>query len=138
LEPSRSAEAVFYRRRSKSKTEAGEGRTIPLKAALLKALHHHAGWYTLRFARSSPIWYLFPFGRANHLDPTRPITTIKTAWANLKERAGVTGLSFGDNWCRPSPCLPGRDCARDSRAQRGAKAMRSIALSGTWALIELR
>src|SRR5690349_11017372 len=28
---------------------------------------------------------------ANHLDPTRPITTIKTAWANAKKRAGVTG-----------------------------------------------
>ena len=34
---------------------------------------------------------MFPFGRANHLDPTRPITTIKTAWANPKKRAGVTG-----------------------------------------------
>jgi hypothetical protein len=26
-----------------------------------------------------------------HPDPTRPITTIKTAWGNAKERAGVTG-----------------------------------------------
>jgi len=34
---------------------------------------------------------LFPFGRANRLDPTRPITTIKTAWANARERAGVRG-----------------------------------------------
>jgi hypothetical protein len=38
-----------------------------------------------------PVWYLFPFGRANHLDPTRPVTTIKTAWKNAKVRAGVTG-----------------------------------------------
>lgn len=45
----------------------------------------------LRFGRIEPDWYLFPFGRANQLDPTRPITTIKTAWANAKERAGVTG-----------------------------------------------
>jgi hypothetical protein len=36
-------------------------------------------------------WYLFPFGRANQLDPTRPITTIKTAWANAREGAGVNG-----------------------------------------------
>jgi integrase len=75
----------------KSKTEAGEGRTIPLNAALLDALQHHAEWYVLRFGRIEPDWYVFPFGRANHLDPTRPITTIKTAWANAKKRAGVTG-----------------------------------------------
>jgi len=75
----------------KSKTEAGEGRTIPLNSALLEALQQHAEWYVLRFGRIEPDWYLFPFGRANQLDPTRPITTIKTAWANAKERAGVTG-----------------------------------------------
>ena len=75
----------------RSKTEAGEGRTIPLNAALLEAMRHHAEWYTLRFGKIEPDWYLFPFGRANHLDPTRPITTIKTAWANARERAGVTG-----------------------------------------------
>jgi hypothetical protein len=54
-------------------------------------MRHHAEWYALRFGRIEPDWYLFPFGRANHLDPTRPITTIKTAWANARERAGVTG-----------------------------------------------
>jgi integrase len=75
----------------KSKTEAGEGRTIPLNGALREALRHHAEWYMLRFGKIEPDWYLFPFGRANHLDPTRPITTIKTAWRNAKERAGVTG-----------------------------------------------
>jgi integrase len=75
----------------RSKTEAGEGRTIPLNAALLEALQGHAAWFTLRFGRIEPDWYLFPFGRANQLDPTRPITTIKTAWANARERAGVTG-----------------------------------------------
>ena len=75
----------------KSKTEAGEGRTIPLNGALREALRHHAEWYMLRFGKIEPDWYLFPFGRANHLDPTRPITTIKTAWKNAKERAGVTG-----------------------------------------------
>lgn len=75
----------------KSKTEAGEGRTIPLNAALLETLRGHAEWFTLRFGRIEPEWYLFPFGRANHLDPTRPITTIKTAWANARVRAGVRG-----------------------------------------------
>jgi integrase len=58
---------------------------------LFEALRQHAEWYKLRFERVEPGWYLFPFGQANHLDPTRPITTIKTAWANARERAGVTG-----------------------------------------------
>jgi integrase len=44
----------------RSKTEAGEGRTIPLNAALLEALRHHADWYVLRFGRIEPDWYLFP------------------------------------------------------------------------------
>jgi integrase len=75
----------------KSKTEAGEGRTIPLNAALFQALREHSEWFTLRFGRIDPDWYLFPFGRADQLDPTRPITTIKTAWGNARERAGVSG-----------------------------------------------
>jgi hypothetical protein len=45
----------------------------------------------LRFGRIEPDWYLFPFGRGEQMDPTRPITTIKTAWANTRDRAGVTG-----------------------------------------------
>lgn len=75
----------------RSKTQAGEGRTIPLNPALQSALEHHAEWYALRFGRIEPDWYLFPFGRANDLDPTRPITTIKTASSNARERAGVEG-----------------------------------------------
>jgi integrase len=75
----------------RSKTEAGEGRTIPLNPALLEALQQHAEWYQLRFGRIEPEWYLFPFGQANHLDPTRPITTLKTGWINARDRAGVKG-----------------------------------------------
>ncbi|HZT32733.1 MAG TPA: site-specific integrase [Bryobacteraceae bacterium] len=75
----------------RSKTEAGEGRTIPLNPALLEALQKHAEWYQLRFGGIEPEWYLFPFGQANHLDPTRPITTLKTGWINARDRAGVKG-----------------------------------------------
>ncbi len=75
----------------RSKTEAGEGRTIPLNSALYEALQEHSRWCLLQFGRLEPEWYLFPFGRGKHLDPTRPITTIKTAWSNARDRAGVTG-----------------------------------------------
>lgn len=75
----------------KSKTEAGEGRTIPLNSAVLPVLQAHAEWYTRRFGMIRPDWYLFPFGKSKHLDPTRPMTTLKTVWCNIKEKAGITG-----------------------------------------------
>jgi integrase len=75
----------------KSKTDAGEGRTIPLNSLLLPVLLDHARWYTRSFGASQPDWYLFPFGKSKHLDPTRPMTTLKTVWQKIKLDAGVTG-----------------------------------------------
>jgi integrase len=74
-----------------TKTDAGEGRTIPFNQPLYDALKEHSQWYALRFGKIEPDWYLFPFGKLHKLDPTRPITTLKTAWANVRERAGVNG-----------------------------------------------
>ena len=34
---------------------------------------------------------MFPFGRPRPNDPTRPVTTLKTAWRNLRKKAKVTG-----------------------------------------------
>jgi len=75
----------------RAKTEAGEGRTIPLNSILLPALLDHARWYTRRFGMTKPEWYLFPFGKSKHLDPTRPMTSLKTVWTNIKEKANITG-----------------------------------------------
>jgi integrase len=75
----------------KAKTDAGEGRTIPLNSVLLSALLDHSRWYTRRFGMMRPAWYLFPFGKSKHLDPTRPMTTLKTVWQNIKKKAGITG-----------------------------------------------
>ena len=75
----------------KSKTDAGGGRTIPLNSVLLPALLDHARWYTRRFGMTKPEWYLFPFGKSKHLDPTRPMTTLKTVWQNIKAKAGIIG-----------------------------------------------
>jgi len=80
-----------FLRVGRSKTEAGEGRTIPLNPALYEALRQHADWYALRFGKIEPHWYLLPFGKANELDTTRPITSFKTAWIGVRERAGVQG-----------------------------------------------
>jgi integrase len=82
----------------KSKTLAGEGRTIPLNSSLLSALTDHARWYTKRFGTVSPGWHVFPGrigrpaqGQKRSLDPTKAVTSLKTAWRNVKNRAGVEG-----------------------------------------------
>jgi integrase len=74
-----------------SKTEAGEGRTIPLNSALLEAMVEYANWYTKRFGTIQPEWYLFPFGKPRPQDPTRPMVTLKTSWSNARKKAGVQG-----------------------------------------------
>ena len=74
-----------------SKTEAGEGRTIPLNSALLGVMVEYAKWYTTRFGTIQPEWYVFPFGSPRPKDPTRPMVTLKTSWNNIRKKAGVSG-----------------------------------------------
>jgi integrase len=74
-----------------SKTEAGEGRTIPLNSALLEAMIEYAKWYTSRFGTIQSEWYVFPFGSPRPKDPTRPMVTLKTSWSNVRKKAGVSG-----------------------------------------------
>jgi integrase len=75
----------------KSKTEAGTGRVIPLNVTAIAALEAHAGWYTRRFGECRPEWFVFAFGKPLPTDPTRPITSFKTAWTGVREKAGVKG-----------------------------------------------
>jgi integrase len=75
-----------------SKTEAGEGRTIPLNSDVLAAMVAHSKWYLGRFGETRPEWFVFPFGRgAQPTDPTRPATGFKNAWSRVKREAGVSG-----------------------------------------------
>jgi integrase len=75
----------------KSKTDAGTGRLIPLNETALAALVAHAAWYTRRFGECRPEWFVFAFGKPLPTDPTRPITSFKTAWTKVRLRAGVKG-----------------------------------------------
>jgi integrase len=75
----------------KSKTDAGTGRRIPLNSEILTALLEHARWYTKKFGELRPEWYVFPYGRRGHMDPTRSVTTLKTAWGGVRKTAGVKG-----------------------------------------------
>jgi integrase len=64
---------------------------IPLNETALAALVEHAGWYTKRFGACQPEWYVFAFGKPLPKDPTRPITSFKTAWTKIRKEAGVKG-----------------------------------------------
>jgi integrase len=75
----------------KSKTEAGTGRAIPLNETALAALEAHAAWYIRRFGECRPEWFVFAFGTPLPKDPTRPITSFKTAWTKVREKANVRG-----------------------------------------------
>jgi integrase len=75
----------------KSKTAAGTGRVIPLNVTAIAALEAHAAWYTRRFGECRPEWFVFAFGSPLPADPTRPITSFKTAWIKVRKKAGVKG-----------------------------------------------
>jgi integrase len=75
----------------KSKTEAGTGRVIPLNDTAIAAMEAHAAWYTRRFGACRPEWFVFAFGSPLPADPTRPITSFKTAWIKVRHKAGVKG-----------------------------------------------
>jgi integrase len=76
-----------YVRAGKSKTPAGENRAIPMDQKLWAAMVHYRGWYVSKFGEPRPEWYVFPCfsGQRKPADPTRPATTIKTAWQKLKQ-----------------------------------------------------
>jgi integrase len=75
----------------KSKTPGGQGRTIPLNSEILPALLKHAAWYVKKFGELKPEWFVFPFGGRGHMDPARPVTTLKTAWKTVRKNAKVKG-----------------------------------------------
>jgi integrase len=75
----------------KSKTDAGEGRVIPLTAAAAQVLT----FWAERFPQRKPNHYVFPsehYGQGGVVydtDSTQPLTTWKEAWEGAKARAGV-------------------------------------------------
>jgi len=74
-----------------SKTEAGEGRVIPLNTQLRAALLDHSKWFVEKFGETHPDWYLFPAGQPQPIDPTNPCTSFKTVWTKIRNITGVQG-----------------------------------------------
>lgn len=75
----------------RAKSEAGEGRIVPLNSEVYEALVAHRVWYEKRFGEIQPEWYVFPWGKPRPSDPTRHITSFKTAWKTVRTNAKVKG-----------------------------------------------
>lgn len=74
----------------KAKTAAGTGRGIPMNDPLWETVCGHLAWLQGTFGELQPHWYLFPFfDSAKPMDPTRPVTTVKSAWESVRKAAGV-------------------------------------------------
>src|SRR5579862_131178 len=73
----------------RAKTSSGTGRRIPMNKELFAAIKSHAEWFTGKFGETKAEYFLFPFGKPAPTDPTRPTTTLKTAWASLRGKAVV-------------------------------------------------
>ena len=80
----------------RAKTPGGTGRTIPLNSNLFAAFSDYSEWYKHKFGAIQEEWYVFPFGKPQPTDPTRHVTSLKTAWRMVREKAKVKGR-FHDN-----------------------------------------
>ena len=81
-----------------SKTKAGTGRMIPMHTELYRVFTEQAAYLARKLER--PIeqsWYVFPFmNRRKPVDPTQPVTSVKTAWESVREAAGLSDFRFHD------------------------------------------
>ncbi|HYK90509.1 MAG TPA: site-specific integrase [Acidobacteriota bacterium] len=73
----------------RSKTPEGTGRTIPINSELRGILEEYRTWYEANVGPAAPELYLFPGGKNRKWNPLRPISSFKTSWQNVREKAGV-------------------------------------------------
>src|SRR5262245_39897527 len=58
--------------------------------SLYAILAKQASWIAEKLGPIESDWYVFPFSNTvKPIDPTRPVTTIKSAWISVREAAGV-------------------------------------------------
>ena len=75
----------------KSKTDESTGRIVPLNGDILPAFHKHREWYVAKFKELKPEWYVFPGGKLRHMNPTKHVGSMYTAWAAVRRKTGVEG-----------------------------------------------
>ena len=93
------------------------------------ALEAHAAWYIRRFGECKPEWYVFPAGKGQPNDPTRPVTSLKTAWTKVREKAKVVGRWHDNRHTLVTElCRVGRGRRGDHEHRRARLARHAIAL----------
>jgi site-specific recombinase XerD len=75
----------------RAKSDAGEERIVPMNSELYEALVDHRAWYLERFGATPDDWYVFAWGKPTPSDPTRHVTSLKTAWKTVRAKAKVKG-----------------------------------------------
>ncbi|MGO9242868.1 MAG: tyrosine-type recombinase/integrase [Bryobacteraceae bacterium] len=103
----------------RAKTSSGTGREIPMNNDLYLLLSTHAEWFARKFGAARPEYCLFPFGKPQPTDPTRPTTTLKTVWTSIRDEAKVA--------CRLHDL---RHTAATKMAEAGAPESTMLALMG--------
>ena len=74
----------------KSKSTGGNGRVIPMNGDFFETISMHASWYRQEFGAIQPDWFVFPLSnRVKPIDPTKPVTDVKTAWGTVRKVAQV-------------------------------------------------
>ena len=76
-----------------SKSEAGEGRTIPLNSDVLSALVEHSRWFLKKFRTTNPALYVFPAGQPQPTDATKSVGSFKTVWGKVKRRGRLRSVA---------------------------------------------
>ncbi len=103
----------------RAKSTRGTGRQIPMGGSLLQLLTTHAEWFSERFGEVEPSYYVFPYGSPLPTDPTRPITTVKSAWKTVRNEAKLN--------CRPHDL---RHTAATKMAEAGVPESTMLAIMG--------
>lgn len=110
----------------RAKTDAGEGRIVPLNSELYEAVIVHRVPYIKKFGEAKDEWYVFPWGKPRPSDPTRHVTSLKTAMEEyahqgegqrpLARQSPHSDHRAGGEWSR------GRDNHGYRRSRRSADA----------------
>ena len=65
--------------------------TGPLNDTVTIAIEAHAAWYIRRFGECKPEWCVVPAGQGQPNNPTRRVTSLRTAWTKVRDKAKVVG-----------------------------------------------
>ena len=62
-----------------------------MNTAMWETVSGQLNWLREKFGKLQPNWYLFPFcDRVQPIDPSRPVTTVKSSWESVRLAAGVS------------------------------------------------